>query len=415
MQAYSKPILGLSAIQSATFVELFEDYRKALAQAGYNPCVARLHLRSVAHFGVWLELEGVALESIDEQIVATFDRHRSSCRCPSTSRDCGRHVVSCIRVFLNHLRERRIVQTHAPPEPSHLVREFLGWMSTQRGVVDTTLTSYRRYVTQLVDSLGDDPQSYTAHDLRDFVAKRYQHYRRNSIRMVLAALRMFLRYLAVEGRCRPGLEQALISPANWSQHSLPRGLSSQQVQSILAACPSTPRGIRDRAILLLLIRLGLRAGDVAALRFSDLCFQTATIRVSGKGGREVRLPLPQDVGDALLAYLATGRPQVQSDHIFLRSMAPFKPFTGAQAEHAVTHVARTALKRAGVQPPIGGAHIFRHTAACQMLRQDVGLEDIAAVLRHRSRRPPFTPRWICDCSRRSPNPGRKCRHADRGR
>jgi len=384
MQAYSKPILGLSAIQSATFVELFHDYRKELAQAGYNPCVAWLHLRSVAHFGVWLELEGVARESIDEQTVATFDRHRSNCRCPGTSRDCGRHVVSCIRVFVNHLRERRIVKTNAPPEPSRLVREFLGWMSTQRGVVDTTLTSYRRYVTQLVDSLGDDPQTYTAHDLRDFVAKRYQHYGRNSIRMVLAAVRMFLRYLAVEGRCRPGLEQALISPANWSQHSLPRGLSPQHLQSILAACPSTPRGIRDRVILLLLIRLGLRAGDIAALRFSDLCFRTATIRVSGKGGREVRLPLPQDVGDALLAYLDTGRPRVQSDHIFLRSMAPFKPFTGAQAGHAVTHVARTALKRAGVQPPIGGAHVFRHTAACQMLRQDVALEDIAAVLRHRS-------------------------------
>jgi integrase len=90
------------------------------------------------------------------------------------------------------------------------------------------------------------------------------------------------------------------------------------------------------------------------------------------------------VGDALLAYLDTGRPRVQSDHLFLRSLAPFKPFSGAQAGHAITHVARSALKRAGVQPPICGAHVFRHTAACQMLRQDVGLEDIAAVLRHRS-------------------------------
>ena len=384
MQAYSKPILGLSAIQSARFLELFEDYAKELVQAGYNPYVARLHLRSIAHFGIWLELEGVVLESIDEQTVAMFDRHRSGCRCPGTSRDRGRHVVSCIRVFLNHLRERRIVETHAPPEPSRLVREFLCWMRTQRGIVDTTLTSYRRYVTELVNSLGDDPQSYTARDLRDFVATRYRHYGRNSIRMVLAAVRMFLRYLAVEARCRPGLEHALVSPAHWSQHSLPRGLTFPQVQRILAACPSTPTGTRDRANLLLLIRLGLRAGDIVALRFSDLCFQTATIRVSGKGAREVRLPLPQDVGDALLAYLDTGRPRVQSDYIFLRSMAPFKPFTGAHAGHAVTHVARTALKRAGVQPPICGAHVFRHTAACHMLRQDVGLEDIAAVLRHRS-------------------------------
>jgi site-specific recombinase XerD len=257
-------------------------------------------------------------------------------------------------------------------------------MSTQRGVVDTTLTAYQCYVTALIDSLGDNPQTYTSRDLRDFVAQRYRHYGRRSIRMVLAAVRMFLRYLAMEGRCRPGLEQALVSPASWSQHSLPRGLSPEQVERILAACPSTPRGIRDRAILLLLIRLGLRAGDVAALRFSDLDFEAGTIQVAGKGGREVRLPLPQDVGDALLEYFDTARPQVPSAQVFLRSVAPFKPFTGAQAGHAITHVARAALKRAGVQPPIRAAHVFRHTAACQMLRQGVGLEEIAAVLRHRS-------------------------------
>jgi len=239
-------------------------------------------------------------------------------------------------------------------------------------------------VTALVDSLGGDPQTYTSRDLRDFVAQRYRHYGRHSIRMVLAAVRMFLRYLAMEGRCRPGLEQALVSPANWSQHSLPRGLSPEQVERILAVCPSTPRGIRDRAILLLLIRLGLRAGDIAALRFSDVDFEAGTIQVSGKGGREVRLPLPQDVGDALLAYVDAARPRVPSEQVFLRSVAPFKPFTGAQVGHAITHVARAALKRAGVQPPIRGAHVFRHPAACQMLRQGVGLEEIAAVLRHRS-------------------------------
>ena len=112
MQAYPESRLGLETIQSARFLELFQDYGKELVQAGYNPGVARLHLRSVVHFGVWLELEGVTLDSIDEQTVATFDRHRSSCRCPGTSRDCGRHVISCIRVFLNHLRERRIVKTN---------------------------------------------------------------------------------------------------------------------------------------------------------------------------------------------------------------------------------------------------------------------------------------------------------------
>ena len=384
MHAYTKPIPGLSTIRSSTFAELFRDYEQELVRRGYRDHVARLHLRVIAHFGVWLELQGAALETIDDETVTAFDRHRARCKCPRQSRDRGRRVLSCVRVFLRHLRERRIVESNAPPEPSVLVRLFLGWMSAQRGVVDSTLTSYRAYVSHLVDVLGDDPRTYTARDLRDFVAQRYRHYGRNSIRMVLAAVRMFLRYLTVEGQCRPGLEQALIAPPNWSQQSLPRGLTSQQVQNVLERCPSTSRGLRDRAILLLLIRLGLRAGDVAGLRFSDLSFATATIRVSGKGRREVRLPLPQDVGDALLAYLTNGRPTVSSEYVFLRSMAPFGPFGGSQAGHAVTHIARSALKRAGVQPPSCGAHVFRHTAACQMLRQDVGLEDIAEVLRHRS-------------------------------
>jgi integrase/recombinase XerD len=385
MRTHSKPIRGLSALSSPAFVELVVGYQEKLVRTGYSQHVARLHLRSIVHFGVWLELERIDPETISEQAVAAFERHRSRCRCPNTSCDRGRHVVSCVRAFLRHLREQgRGATADAPPESLPLVCEFLQWMRAHRGAVESTLTSYRLYVSNLVDFLGDDPRTYTASGLRDFIAKRYRHYGRNSIRMVLAAVRMFLRYLAVEDRCRPGLEQALASPANWSQESLPRGLTSQEIERVLALCPSTRTGMRDRAILLLLIRLGLRAGDVAAMCLSDLCFQTATLRVAGKGGREDRLPLPQDVGDALLAYLRAGRPSAPSEHVFLRSMAPFKPFGGRRPGHAVTHVARIALKRANVQPPTRGAHVFRHTAACQMLRAGAGLEGIAAVLRHRS-------------------------------
>lgn len=387
MYTYSKPILGLSVIRSERFVELVHDYEKALVNIGYNPYVVRFHLHSVAHFGVWLEREGAELERIDEKTVFAFERHRSYCICPGTSRNRDPNVVSCIRVFLNHLREKgKVPAPAADPsaEPSLLVGEFLQWMTAHRGAVGTTVTSYRLYVNNLVEFIGDDPLMYTARGLRDFIAKRYRHYGRNSIRMVLAAARMFLRYLALEGRCRPGLDQALPSPAVWSQQSLPQGLPLEEVQRILALCPSTPTGIRDRAVLLLLIRLGLRAGDVAALQFRDLCFDTATIRVSGKGGREVQLPLPQDVGDALLEYLRMGRPQVESDYVFLRSVVPFQPFGGRRPGHAVTHIARTALRRAGLQRPRRGAHVFRHTAACQMLGADVGLEGIAEVLRHRS-------------------------------
>ncbi len=382
---YTKPVLGLSAIRSAVFRDVIDEYEQRLMRTGYNHKVVRFHLHSIAHFGVWIELEDRRLRTIDGETLCAFERHRASCTCPGTSRNRARQVLSCVRRFLQHLRERGVVQTvEVQSQPVPLVQEFLQWMEVHRGVVETTLRSYGCYVGDLVRFLGEDPQTYTARGLRDFVEKQFRHYRRNSTRLVFAAVRMFLRYLAIECKCRPGLEHALTPLANWSQQSLPRGLTTEEVQRVLATCPSTSRGLRDRAALLLLIRLGLRAGDVSKLHFSDLCFEAATIRVSGKGAREVRLPLPQDVGDALLEYLRAGRPHVQSEFVFLRSMAPFKPFSMRQAGKGVAHIARAALKRAGVHPPMRGAHVFRHTAACQMLRQGVGLEGIAEVLRHRS-------------------------------
>jgi site-specific recombinase XerD len=383
MHTYCSPVFGLASVRSERDLELIADYEKELVRSGYNGVVARLHLHSVTHFVVWLALAGEELGTVGENTVVAFDRHRSGCECPGTSRNRGRHVLSCVRVFVRRLRERGVTSelAYRPASTDHaLVDGFCRWLIADRGVVKTTVNSYRQYVRDLVGQLGDDPSAYTAHGLRAFVTQRYGHYGRNSIRMVLAAVRMFLRYLATEGRCRPGLEHALLSPANWSQEILPRGLSPEQVQQVLLACPATPTGVRDRAILLLLVRLGLRAGDVAGLRFSDLCFHTATLRVSGKGRRESRLPLPQDVGDALLDYLRV-RPRVQSERVFMRVMAPIGPF---RSGHAVSHVARTALKRGGVQKQNSGAHIFRHTAACQMLRQGVDLEGIAGVLRHRS-------------------------------
>lgn len=385
VHSYARPVLGLSAVRSRTFRKLFDEYERRLLRDGFNAKAVRLHLDAVAHFGVWHARGHRRLTTIDEETLSAFARHRSTCRCPGTSRNRARQVVSCVRRFFQHLRERGVLPiVEVRLQHSRLIEGFLRWMQIHRGVAETTLTNYGRYAEHVVCVLGEDPQAYTARGLRHFVAQQYRHYRRNSSRMVLAAVRMFLRYLALEGHCRAGLEHALTPRANWSQSSLPRGLSAEENGRVLAACPSTPRGLRDRAVLLLLIRLGLRTGDVAKLRFTALCFDTATIRVSGKGAREVRLPLPQDAGDALLAYLRAGRPRVPSEFVFLRSVAPFTPFAGRQAGHGIGRIARAALQRAAVQPPSRGAHVFRHTAACQLLREGVGLEGIAAVLRHRS-------------------------------
>jgi len=138
--------------------------------------------------------------------------------------------------------------------------------------------------------------------------------------------------------------------------------------------------LRDLAIILLLARLGLRSSDVAALRLSDVDWREASIRVSGKGRRAVCLPLTQEVGDAIVKYLESGRPDVASDRLFVRARAPLRPFADASA---VSAIASAAIRRSGVSTPFRGAHVLRHSAATGMLRQGVSLQDISIILRHR--------------------------------
>jgi site-specific recombinase XerD len=385
MNRPSNSVRGMSAIQSSAVCNLVDKYGQQLLDRGYNKKVVRFHLHAIVHFCVWLDTQAKQVKEIDDETVASFERHRTSCDCRATSRNRARQVLSCVRRFVQFLRSQTIVrQPQVRDQRSPMVAGFLCWMGTHRGVVETTLTGYARYVDALVEDLGEDPQGYSADALRSFVHARYGHYRSRSLRMVFAAVRMFLSYLVAEGKCRAGLEHALMPLANWSQQPLPRGIGAEDVRRVLAACAQTPRGLRDRAALLLLIRLGLRASEVAKLRLSDLNFEMATVRVCGKGRREARLPLPQELGEAILEYLRKGRPPVDSEFVFLRSVAPFGPFSMRHAGAGVQHIARAALRRAGVQSPSAGAHVFRHTAACQMLRQGVTIEAIAQVLRHRS-------------------------------
>jgi len=197
---------------------------------------------------------------------------------------------------------------------------------------------------------------------------------------VLTAMRHFLRFLIADGRCRPGLDGAVPTIAMWRLAALPRYLPAADIDRILAACDhSTPVGLRDRAVVLLLARLGLRAGDIRALATGDLDWQQAGVRVAGKSRTHVRLPLTQEVGDALVDYLARGRPPADTDRVFVRMVAPWRPLAMA----AVSALVARAIARAGVTAPFRGAHVLRHSAATEMLRQGATLDQIGAVLRHR--------------------------------
>jgi len=194
---------------------------------------------------------------------------------------------------------------------------------------------------------------------------------------------MFLRFLIAEGHCAVGLDFAIPTVAHWRLASLPRGLPPKDVERLIASCnQASAVGRRDRAILLLLARLGLRAGDIVHLRLSDIDWKDASIQVCGKGRRHVRLPLTQEVGQAIVDYLKKGRPRIDSDTLFIRCRPPF--FT-LSSSVAISDVVDRALRRAGVtRPSRGAAHLLRHSLATSLLRHSTSLKDISTILRHSS-------------------------------
>jgi len=257
---------------------------------------------------------------------------------------------------------------------------FHAWGRDQRGLAETTLSLYEDVLVDLLEKLGDDPLMYTARGLRDFVVERARPHGCRRGQTIACAVRAFLRFLVAAGRAREGMPDAIPRFASWRLSSLPRYLEPQAVRRVIDSCRPTTRVLRrDRAILLLLSQLGLRGGDVVRLTLDDIDWREATLAVSGKSRRRERLPLPQEVGDAILDYIQHGRPAVRHAHVFLTVRVPYRPLTNG----AISQIAGTALARAGIESPSHGAHVFRHSAATAMLRQGASLPSIGAVLRHR--------------------------------
>ena len=191
--------------------------------------------------------------------------------------------------------------------------------------------------------------------------------------------RWFLRFCFIEGLVESDLSRAALLVRGRSSSPLPRGISTADARALLDCCDRRHAlGRRDYAIIITLLRLGLRRGEVAGLRLDDIDWRAGELVVRGKGAREERLPLPADVGEAIAAYLRRGRPQSSRREVFLRSKAPYEPI----ASGTVASTVRRACRRAGISEV--GSHRLRHTAACEMVKANVPLVRIGQVLRHRS-------------------------------
>lgn len=360
-----------------------DGFAAALLTAGYAWQTGASCLRHAVHLGRWSATQGIVIGALDEDAIDRFEGHLGMCACPYERAGSHERAGARARVFLEYLREIGVASA-APiderVEPRGLV-EFREWMRRQRGSAEWTLRAYSRPVRGLIERLGEDPAQYGPQALRKAVLDMSAGHGTSKAQQVATATRMFLGFLAVTGRCSPNLADAIPRVAAWSQTTLPKHLPAEDVDRLIASCDRTRPAtrLRDRAILLLLARLGLRADDVISLQLDDFDWADASFRVCGKGRREARLPLPQDVGDAILAYLEHGRPRVQSSRVFLTARAPWRPIGSGTT---IAFVVERAIDRSGVEAPSRGSHLLRHSAATAMLREGASLSAIGAVLRH---------------------------------
>jgi integrase/recombinase XerD len=260
-----------------------------------------------------------------------------------------------------------------------LLNAFERFLRDERGLAAGTVRNYLSAANLFLrECSGGDVvrlKNLTSADVLRFVSQLGRHHHASD---VACGLRAFLRYCHVEGLTADPLVDSIPSVARWRLSSLPKGLGAEDVRSMLEGCDRA-RGVgaRDFAIVTLLVRLGLRAGEVAALELRDIDWRRAEVVVRGKGPRREILPLPADVGEAVAHWLAHGRPVAEDPHVFLSDHAPRNPLTSG----AISQVVRRACARAGLVKV--GAHRLRHSAASEMLRAGASLSDIGQVLRHR--------------------------------
>ena len=381
--ALARSATGPLSAHLPAFVTSLIDQRYAVV------CVRAKAWRATS-FDAWLHEQGIGLADLSEAHIDQFSRRdyrpRSDCRAKPQ-----RHEAPALLQLLRYLRAQGICAA-APATMSPVAALLVGFdqfLLRDRGLAASTISDYRPIVREfLIDRFGSGPVdlgALRATDIIGFVQRRPRRARPHALKHLVEALRAFLRW----GQNRGEIDVALIcavppAVASWSTTPpLPRAISADHARSVIDSCdPGTTVGQRDRAILLVLARLGLRGGEVVTLLLDDVDWDAGSLRVRGKNGRECLMPLPVDVGEAIAAYLHSGRPPSTDRHLFLRTRAPIRGLS--HGSDGVGSIVRNALCRAGIETLHKGAHQFRHALAVRMLKGGASLPEIGELLRHRS-------------------------------
>jgi len=377
----SRPTHRVSRVRiTGPLAPLADAYETKLKERGYAPLSIEGELRQVAHLSRWLEenrLTGADLTS--ERLEQFLDPRRER----YGHRRCSlQGLVPLLEVLDEQGSRRSASDEPAASANDVLLASFARFLLDERAVAPSTVTSYvaraRRFLTWCAPN--GELAELRARDVTEAMLRESVTLSVSATQLFATALRSFLRFCFIEKLTSTDLSEAAL-PVTGRRHSvLPKGITESAAKAILRSCDRRRcKGRRDYALLLVLLRLGLRAAEVAGLRLDDIDWRTGEIVVRGKGRREDRLPLPVDVGEAIAAYLRRGRSRGTSHReVFLRALAPIGPLTS----DGISAVVWSACSRAGV-PPVR-AHRLRHSLACQMVGAGVPLPEIAEVLRHRS-------------------------------
>ena len=377
----------ITRLRSGPLGPYLDDFATLLHQQGYQGESIRRYLGGCRQFSQWLTQHGQTMAEVSADTLRQYLhslRRSPAGKLPPTAQG--------VQHLMNFLQRQGVIPSPMAPLPptdaAQWLQRYAQYLEHVLGAALSTRQNYLRFARRFLTAhFGANPidwQGVDAQDFADFVRQEAATKRGLGRKAPAAAVRAFLRFLVFSGHLRPGLEAAIPSPRQAIHTALPMRLTVAEVERVLArSTGTTPKELRNSAILVLLARLGLRAREVVGLRLDDIDWHAGRLRIApGKTHRAHLLPLSEDVGQALAAYLVQGRPTSASRLVFLNWRPPFRPLAGASA---ISRVARRAMEHAGIPArPLLGAHTFRHTVASQMVNDGASFKDVADVLGHRS-------------------------------
>lgn len=362
--------------------QLVERYAVRLIEEGLVQHGTWRCLNVVSGLLAWITRRHCTLADLDERMVALYLRHRAK----RQSIQPGDRAA--LKRWLSVLREEGTIgSAAASPLTPHerIFKEFEDYLRTERGLAPRSIVRHlpiiRRFLREVCPAGDDDLGKISQESVIGYIERHARDWSPKTGKAMCWSLRAFLRYLHHRGLNPRALAGCVPSIRRWKLATLPTYLTAAEVQKALDGCDrATAMGQRDHAILMMLAKLGLRADEIVTLTLDDIDWRAGEMRVRAKGRQRARMPMPPDVGAAVVAYLRDGRPKSSCRRLFVRTLAPHVSFASGSA---ITWIAKTALDRVGVRDCAHrGAHIFRHSLATELLRSGATLTEIGQLLRH---------------------------------